>query len=159
MFQWTPEKKQTALDMAITGKFSLYEIEEKVGASRYYIGLLLKNDEAYIELEKARQPLNAFTENSITELHESGQAPEDIAEACGCTVGEVRRTVLVWEKALEDLEDEDAAVDDYGAGIAHLALLESEHPNRMYEEDVAALTEFAGQGVPMRGRTIPMYLP
>jgi hypothetical protein len=36
------------------------------------------------------------------------------------------------------------------ATTTHLRLLRAEHPDRMYEDDVAALTECAGQGLPKR---------
>ena len=152
MFRWTPETKEQALDMLITGQFSLYDIEEKTGASRYYITLLQSNEADFITQERKRTPLTDITENSIIDLYDEDQAPEQIAETVGVTVGEVRRTILIQC-------DEWNPADDKAAGEAHLALLHSEHPDRLYEEDLAALTEYAGQGLPMRGRTIEAYLP
>lgn len=161
MFLWDSEKKQTVLDMAITGKFSVYDMEKQVGISRYHVGNLLKSESQFILQEQARQPISTATENTITDFHEAGQESETIAEKLGLTAGEVRRVVLVWEKALSDLEEEDAAIDSVGAGIAHLALLKSEHPTRLYEDDAAAA--IGGQGangyLPMRARQIEAYLP
>lgn len=153
MFRWTPEKKETALDMAITGRFSDSEIGRKIDAPRRTVGKFLKENREEIETEAKRTPLADITETSIIDLSEEGQAPEKIAEICGCTVGEVRRVVLL------DKEEEWNPADDKAAGVAHLALLRSEHPTRLYEEDIAALTECVGQSLPMRGRTIEAYLP
>lgn len=153
MFHWTPEKKQTVLDMAITGQFSTYEIAEITSVPRHYVRQLISESADTISQERTSPPISEITENSIIDLFYEGQAPDQIAAACGCTAGQVRRVILIQER---DEWDPEA---DIKAGVAHLALLAAEHPNRMYEEDLAAVTEYVGQGLPMRGRTLEAYLP
>ena len=57
----------------------------------------------------------------------------------------------------EEEEDEFLPRINKKAGVAHLALLRSEHPDRMYEEDMAVLG--TGPYHPMRARQIEAYLP
>lgn len=157
MFLWDEEKKTTVLDMAITEKFSAYDMEKHVGVSRYHIKNLISAEQDYITKERERAHIPQSVEAIITDFHEKGQAQDSIAKQLDLTPGEVRRVILMWEKALADLEDEDAAINNVGADIAHLAKLKKEHPARQYEDDPRAA--ISGVGLPMRARSVEAYLP
>lgn len=130
MFRWNKEK---LIDLACIDDLTVPDIAAAIGAS---VSAVEKQLRLYREeIDTARNALLISDRMllKVLDMWGDGLTSAEIAVATGLGIDTVRRLILSAEY--------DEAPESTGAD-AELAALEREHPDRLYEDDVAALTEY-----------------
>lgn len=131
MFRWDKEK---AIDLACIPDMTISEAAARLGISASSLEKFYNRNRA--ELTAAREevavPDRVYTK--VMDLWGDNYPRGEIAAKTGLSSAAVRRLLLAAEY--------DEAPADQGAGLELLAL-QTAHPDRFYEDDVRALTEYS----------------
>lgn len=137
MFRWNKEK---LIDLACITDITIPEIAERVGLSVSAIEKFYNRNRAELYAARNETSVPECTYTEVMNLWGDGLAQAEIARRLGVNTAVVRRLILSAEY---DEEPSETGAD------AELAALRAAHPNRLYEDDVRALTEYDGR-VPVR---------
>lgn len=129
MFRWDKEK---AIDFACIDGITIPEIAEKLGTSVSSVEKFYNRNRAELFAARNETAVSERTYGRVMELWGEMFSREEIAEMVGVSVAVVRRLILSAEYDEEPV--------DQCAGLELLAL-HAAHPDRLYEDDVRALTE------------------
>jgi hypothetical protein len=135
MFRWTDDARERAIDLACVPTLTVDEVAERVGSSRKSMFNFYRDNRAKIEAARQSVMISDKMLVRLLDMWGDGISQQDIAVAIGLPADVVRRLILIAEI---DEEPEDHGADD------SLAALEAAHPDKFYEEDVRALTEYSG---------------
>jgi hypothetical protein len=132
MFRWDKEK---LIDLACMGELTVPDIAKEMGASLRAVEKQLRYHRG--EIEAAREAIKVSERSliKVLDLWYDGASEAKIAVIVDLALGTVRRLIRM---AQLDEEPQDTGAAD------SLAALQAAHPDKFYEEDVRALTEYSG---------------
>lgn len=130
MFRWDKEK---IIDLACIPDMTIPEAAARLGTSVSSLEKFYNRNRAELLAARNETAVSDATYGKVMDLWGEQYSREEIAAKTGLSVAVVRRLILSAEY------DEQPA--DRGASLELLAL-EAAHPNRFYEDDVRALTEY-----------------
>jgi len=124
-----------AIDLACIEDLTIQEVANRIGASLSSVKKFYKAHHDEIETARASIVVSDQVLLKVLDFWGDGLSQPDIAEAAGLSCDVVRRLILIAEI--------DEEPEDHGAADS-LAALQAAHPDKFYEEDVRALTEYSG---------------
>jgi hypothetical protein len=130
MFRWNTQK---LIDLACIEDITIPEIAERVGLSVSAVEKFYNRNRAELFAARNETQVPDSTYARVMDLWGDGCDSAEIAQRAGLSTAVVRRLILNAEY--------DEAPESTGA-YAELEALRREHPGRLYEDDVAALTEY-----------------
>jgi hypothetical protein len=129
MFRWDREK---TIDLACIPEITVAEVAARLGTSVSSVEKFYNRHRAELYAARNETSVSDATYSKVMELWGDQYTNEEISRKTGLSRAVVRRLILIAE-----IEE---APTDQGASLELLALM-TEHPSRMYEDDVRALTE------------------
>lgn len=135
MLRWDEEARQRAIDLACVPDLTVDEVAIRMGCSRKYMFNFYRDNRAKIEAARESVEISSKDHCAILDMDADGWPHDDIADHLGLSGDVVRRIILTSE--IDNEPELSGAADS-------LAALEAAYPDKFYEEDVRALTEYSG---------------
>lgn len=140
MFRWDKEK---VLDLACVPDITVPEIAARLGVSVSSVEKFYNRHRVELYAARNETSVSDATYSKVMELWGDQYTGEEISRETGLSRAVVRRLLLIAEF--------DEQPVDQGASLELLAL-QAAHPDRFYEDDIRALTEYGD------GRVLPARL-
>jgi hypothetical protein len=144
MFRWGSETSARVIDLACIEDLTIQDVADRVGASLSAVKKFYRAHRDEIETARASVLVDDQILARVLDLWGEGLGDAlEISSLTGLDEATIRRLLLIAEF------DEQPA--DQGASLELLAL-QGAHPDRFYEDDIRALTEYGD------GRVLPARL-
>ena len=131
MVRWD---KQKVIDLACIEGITIPEIAERLGVHHVSVERFLRKHREELSTARNETAVSESTYGKVMDLWGDNYPREEIARRTGLSIAVVRRLLLAAEY--------DEAPVDQGASLELLAL-QVAHPDRFYEDDIRALTEYS----------------
>lgn len=134
MFRWGNDTAARVVDLACIEDLTIQDVADRVGASLSAVKKFYRAHRDEIETARASVLVNDRTLAKVLDLWGGGIGDAlEISNLTGLSEATIRRLILIAEC--------DEQPEDQGASLELLAL-QTAHPDRLYEDDVRALTEY-----------------
>jgi len=134
MFHWNKENSELVVDLMCVDGITISEIAAHVGASKSSIEKYISVNYDKVNTARAETKISDAAHVDILDMWDTGEPETDIASAVGLPTRIVRRIIRA-------AEFDETSPYTYGADDELEALMGA-HPDRLYEDDVRALTEY-----------------